>query len=283
MKADYPKDYSFLVHLGDVVFDVLSPSLIEQKAGWKPHYPPGQGMVDLAWYSHDIPGLAAQLMGNGVRIVDQHRTAVDPDTTDLKARLESNLTADSYLLFLDEADAGVPYEFFDMGRANEEFYSRVGDPRLRPGWTLPPTAPDDPLGVIQCSHHTVLTRDPDRALRLYVEILGGTVVERRYDERRDADSVFVAYARSVLEFATPRSGHVVDPRTGDEAAQDVYVGLALHVQDPERAAEHLRREGIAVTSGPRGDVVADAADTFGVEWTFSAAAIPANRAAGPAA
>lgn len=267
MKSDYPKDYSFLIHLGDVVFDVLSPSLILEKTGRSPAYPAGEGMADLAWYAEDVPGLAEKVIAHGYRIVGQGGEPIPPGP-DLARRLESSLTNDSDLFWVAWEDAGIAYEFFKMGESHREFYSRIGDPRLRPDWTLPPVSADDPLGVIRCSHHTVITRDASKGVRLYTRPIDGTIIDQHFDPRRNADSTFVSIANSVIEFAQVRDGHVIDPRTGAEADRDIYTGITLQVQDVERAAAHLVAEGLTVARD--GDeIYTDPAETFGVEWVFS--------------
>lgn len=267
MKPDYPKDYSFLIHLGDVVFDVLSPSLILEKTGWEPKYPKGQGLADLAWYSDDVPAVAERMFEAGLGVVTQHGETIPPGP-DLAARVKSGLTEDSRLIFARWEEVGIAYEFFDLGVSHREFYSRIGDPRLNPDWTLPPTSPDDPLGIVRARHHSVITRPGSRGLELYTDVLGGEVVHRGYDSRRDADSVFVKFAHSVIEFAAPRNGVVIDPRTNEAADRDICVGLTLQVASVERAARHLEAQGLTVLSD--GDQIhTDPVETFGVEWVFS--------------
>ncbi len=79
-------------------------------------------------------------------------------------------------------------------------------PRIAPGWTLPPVTDDDPLGIERCSHHTVLTGQPERALRLIVDVLGGNIVHEGRDELRGTTVTSVDLAGSILEYAVPDVG-----------------------------------------------------------------------------
>lgn len=272
MKPDYPKDYSFLVHLGDVNFDVLSPSVILAKTGHEPMYPKGEGLADMAWYAEQVPALARKILGGGFRIIDQAREQL-VDGPDLEAQLESSLTSDSDLFWVDGSDAGIPYEFFDLGQEHREFYSRIGDPRLNPSWVLPPTEESDPLGVIRSSHHTVVTGAASRGVELYVDVLGGIVVDQRESERWQGESTFVSFAESVIEFVRLREGAPQDPRTGQDAAGDIYAGITLQVQDIEKVRRHLAEQGLTLAPADRG-IRTLPAETFGVEWGFSLEAAP---------
>jgi catechol 2,3-dioxygenase-like lactoylglutathione lyase family enzyme len=262
LKGDYPKDYSIFIHIGGVVVDVLSPKLLALPEGKAAPYPEGHGLSDIAWYTEDARALARYLTSRGIGVRDQNGSLVEDGHLPV-----SNLADDCYILWTLPEDTGLTYEFLEMGEQHREFYSRQGDPRLNPCWTLPAPAADDPLGVVRNLHHTILTLDLERAERLYTQILPGQVVRRGVDAQWGAESVFIKFAGSVLEFARPNSGTITDVFTGEATDTDSYVGMTYQVVDLERVARHFTQQGIGfVREGET--LVTFPAETMGVRWTF---------------
>lgn len=262
LKGDYPKEYSVFVHLADVVVDVLSPALLTLPEGKENLYPDGQGLVDIAWYTEDARYLARHLANSGVRVRNQEGELVEDGN--LPA---SNVADDMYIFWTQPEDTGLTYEFLEMGPQHRQFYSRVGDPRLNPMWTLPAARPDDPLGILRSLHHTILTTNPDRAVRLYTEVLEGRVLRHGTNRAWDADSVFIEFARSTLEFAQPRAGLVHDVFTGAPTGLDSYVGMTFEVVDTDAVARHFARHDVPFEPFDGGlSTVQD--QTMGTTWTF---------------
>lgn len=259
----YPTGYSVFVHMGDVVVDVLAPGLLELPGGRQTPYPEGQGLADIAWYTEDACELARHLGTHQVRVRDQEGELVEGGDVPV-----SNLADDCYILWTLPDDTGLTYEFLEMGTQHREFYSRLGDPRLDPNWTLPQPSPDDPLGVVRNLCHTILTPDIARAKWLYTEVFGGSMIGNGTNPDLDADSIFIQFAGSVLEFARPRSGMVTDLFTGAPTDRDSYVGMTFQVMDTNRVAKQLESHdvgfessGAALTTSP--------SETMGVRWTFT--------------
>jgi catechol 2,3-dioxygenase-like lactoylglutathione lyase family enzyme len=263
LKGDYPKEYSIFVHLGDVVLDVLSPKLLELPEGKENIYPAGQGLNDIAWYADDAREVARHLVAHDIRVRDQEGALVKDGNLPV-----SNVADDMYILWTEPADTGLTYEFLEMGQQHRKFYSRAGDPRLDPNWTLPPVDPEDPLGIVKNLHHTILTLNPARAERLYTEVFHGEVLRRGINAAWDADSIFIRFADSVLEFARPRSGTVTDVFTGAKTDVDSYVGMTFQVLDIDRVARHLHGQGIEFKQS-NSLLSTIPSQTMGVRWTFT--------------
>src|SRR5690606_23318501 len=102
------------------------------------------------------------------------------------------------------------------------------DPRVQEGWQLPAPSEDDPLGIVRCVHHTVLTTDLDRALRLSVEAMGGVVADQGRDELLGADTTSVRLADSVLRYARPDPGSILAEGLAGTAA-DRYHSITWQV------------------------------------------------------
>ena len=143
------------------------------------------------------------------------------------------------LFFSVPEDAGLRYEFFPA-------IPFPLDPRIAPGWTVPPVTDDDPLGIERCSHHTVLTGRPERALRLVVDVLGGDIVHEGRDEIRGTTSTYVTWPVpfSSTPCPTPALGPTpTGPRT---IPNDTYHAITWKVADLERAERHLEAQGVRI-------------------------------------
>lgn len=264
LNPDYPINYSYFFVIGDVSLDVLAPSLLVLPGDRMAVYPKGQGLVDMAWYTDDVEGLARRLEEHGFRTRDQEGNVIRGGRVP-----ESNLVADCPMIWSLPEDTGLTYEYYQMAERHRPKYSERADPRLAPSWQPGVVDPSDPLGVVRCNHHTVLTEHPERAVRLF-DVLGGTSGPSTYDAVLDADVVPVRYAGSVIEFAAPRDTPLLDVLTGEPTHADQYVGMTFDVVDLEAVEAHLESHGVAL-SRVGDELVTDPRGTFGARWGFAPA------------
>lgn len=262
LNPDYPINYSYFYVLGDVCLDVLAPSLLVLPGDREAVYPKGEGLADIAWYTSRISDVSAHLEKNSFRTRDQEGNVLHNGNVP-----ESPLVADCPMIWTLPEDTGLTYEFYQMAERHWEKYSRRADPRLSPEWKPGVVDPNDPLSMIGSSAHTILTEDPDRALRLYVDVLGAQISGKDYNERLDADSVFVKYARSVLEFAKPRTGPILDVLTGDVTQSDQYHGITFEVEDIDKVSAHLRNQDVEFSVVGNG-IFTNPAKSKGAVWGF---------------
>ena len=261
LNPDYPINYSYFFVIGDVSLDVLAPSLLVLPGDREAMYPKGQGLVDIAWYADGIEDVARRLERHGFRTRDQEGNVIRDGRVP-----QSNLVADCPMIWSLPEDTGLTYEYYHMAARHRPKYSQRADPRLAPGWRAGVVDPADPLGVVRCAHHTVLTEQPDRAVRLF-DVLGGATGPRRHDALLDADVVPVIYAGSVVEFATPRSAPLLDVLTGEPTHADQYVGMTFEVVDLDAVENHLEGHGVRLhRSGD--ELVTDPRTSFGARWGF---------------
>jgi catechol 2,3-dioxygenase-like lactoylglutathione lyase family enzyme len=262
VRPDYPTDYCTFTPISDVFFDAVDPSRYVLHG--VQHYPSitEPHLSSLGFYVDGMAELHRALRAAGIRTLDQQGEVVAGDEP---PRSEAS---DMVLFWSDERDTGLRYEFFPGDRPF------ASDPRPRPGWTIPPVAPEDPLSIERCSHHTVLTGDVDRALRLVVDVLGATRVGAGRDAVRGTESTFVALAGSVLEYATPvAESHAMDDwRAHGEA--DTYHAITWKVRDLDRVGEHLARCAVGVRLRTDTLIVTDPADSIGIPWGFTTQPAP---------
>lgn len=259
----YPTDYSTFTPISDVLFDTIDPkryvllgvqryATVEQ-----PH------LKGFGWYFEGMPELFQTLKDRGFQVINQVDELADGDTPPTAAG------SSMPLFFSVPEDAGLRYEFFPA-------IPFPLDPRIAPGWKLPPVSDDDPLGIEHCSHHTVLTGRPERALRLVVDVLGGTIVHEGRDELRGTASTYVHLADSLLEYAIPDVGTPAHADWSHDDPNDTYHSITWKVADLERAEHHLEAQEVRIQARSEDTIVTDPATSLGVPWGFTTALIPGD-------
>jgi hypothetical protein len=189
------------------------------------------------------------------------------------------------LMWTDPATTGLSYELMEWSPERDALFARIADARFDPHWTLPPPSPHDPLGVEHCSHHTVLTRNLPRALRLLVDVLGGTVVHEDRNDLLGTTSTWVWLKDSLLEYAVPdaegtRATASLDGTTKPSLLgmpqEDRYHLIAWKVRNLDAVERHLADQRIRLEARDTTTLITDPADTLGVRWGFTTAVLPGD-------
>jgi catechol 2,3-dioxygenase-like lactoylglutathione lyase family enzyme len=173
------------------------------------------------------------------------------------------------LYFTRPEDVGLRYEFLPT-------IPFPLDPRIAPDWSVPPLSDEDPLGIECCSHHTVLTARPERALRLIVEVLGGNVVHQGRDGIRGTTGTFISLADSILEYAVPDAGTEAHADWAKDEPNDTYHSITWKVADLERAERHLLAQGVRIQMRSDDTLVTDPATSLGIPWGFTSSLTPGD-------
>jgi catechol 2,3-dioxygenase-like lactoylglutathione lyase family enzyme len=263
--AGYPTDYSIFTLLADVWFDCIDPD--RYVIGGHQCYPSvaEPHLNGFGWGVEGIADLYRELVRRGIRCTDQLDrpwTGDDPPTAAFSS---------TPLFWTLVDDTGLRYELYPitaMGRP---------DPRSDPGWALGDPDPADPLGLRRCSHHTVLTERPERALALVVDVLGGTVVHEGENEALGARSTYVFLGDGILEYASAlRPGTQAHADWAARAPLDTYHTLTFLVDDLDRVAGHLAACGVGIRRRDDVRIEVDPADALGVPWTFTTVSVPGD-------
>jgi hypothetical protein len=141
---------------------------------------------------------------------------------------------------------------------------------------VPPTSDDDPLGIERCSHHTVLTDRPERALRLVGDVLGGEIVYEGRDELRGTTGTYVRLADSILEYAVPDAGTAAHADWANDDRADTYHAITWKVADLERARHHLEAQGVCIQMRSDDTIVTDPTTSLGIPWGFTTSQTPGD-------
>jgi hypothetical protein len=250
-------DYSTFTLIADVLFDCIDPR--RYVVAGEQRYPgvDRPTLEGMGWYVEGLGSLYRSLRTQGFTVVDQLDRPAEGDDPPTAAGTQMPLC------FTTAQDAGLRHELLPP-------IPFPLDPRVQEGWALPPPSEDDPLGIVRCAHHTVLTNDLPRALRLSVEVFGGTVVDRRRDEVLGADTTSVRLADAVLRYAVPRGNSPVSDVFASNA-EDSYHSITWQVLDLDRVERHLSSVGVGLTARTDDLIVTDPRTSLGIPWGFMTA------------
>ncbi|MCX4815246.1 hypothetical protein OG601_32085 [Streptomyces sp. NBC_01239] len=259
----YPTDYSTFTPIRDVLFDMIDPERYVLQGVQRYASVDRPQLKGFGWYVEEIGDAYRALRRLGVGMVGQLDEPAEGDEPPTAPN------SPMPIFFTVPEDAGLRYEFLPQ-------IPFPLDHRLEPGWTLGPVSDDDPLGIERCSHHTVLTTRPERALRIVVEALGGTVVDERRDEVLGASSTYVRLADAVFAYAVPDEGTPAHADWARNAPNDTYHSITWKVVDLDRVARHLKSQGVRVRSRTDEVLVTDPETSLGIPWGFTTAPVPGD-------
>ncbi|MBB3665496.1 hypothetical protein FB384_004453 [Prauserella sediminis] len=211
------------------------------------------------WYVDGIEELLDWIRDLGYPVVDERNALVHEGVLPTAGRSKIPM------FWLEPEIAGQRYQFVSTGS--------LLDHRLKP-WSESAAVRNDPLGIVRCAHHTVLTAEPKRLVRLFADVLGGTVIHEGRDDDRGVDSVYVKLVDDVFEFAVPDRGSPAYADLPPGIPRDTYHSVTFQVADLDQVACHLAAEGVQLRSRTERRIVTDPRASLGVSWGFVPSAAP---------
>jgi len=262
----YPTDYCTFTPIADLFFDSIDP---------KKYVIDGEQRYDSISESHlngtgwgvveGIDEIYETLVANGIHSTDQANRPADPKSAPVAS------FNDAKLFYTLASDSGLRYEFYPSS------YIRSIDPRTDSNWKLPPVSKSDPLGIEFCSHHTILTDNVDRQLKLLVDILGGRVIHKGRNELLGTDSTYVNLAESVFEIAVPTvAGSYAMEDWLKTKPQDTYHAISFKVRDLDKVEKQLEATGVRLLVKNKTGLITNPKDSIGIPWGFYSTAVPGD-------
>jgi catechol 2,3-dioxygenase-like lactoylglutathione lyase family enzyme len=256
--------FASLVGIGDLCIEPMQPAFDDD--GWdkgpigRYFTRSGASWHSIAWYVDDVAGLtelrdaleAADVELLGLLGGRLEHAADAPEDRPIFTHPDSTLTQLEFM---------VPTQF-------------IFDPRLHVSYRSTWWHDTHPLHIRKQSHFTLATRDLDRAQKLYVEVIGGTVLHECERDLLGTHSTFVAIGRDdVVELAEPLESGTPIADYVDVHHHGLF-SVSLQVEDLAAAARYLASKGIAPQSVDAETFLSDPATTHGVHWAFTTAEIP---------
>lgn len=255
--SGYPPDYSTFTLIGDVLMDTIDPTryVIEGRQRLPTVKTPHLRLI--SWYIEGMKEACRELRRHGIRVTSQLDEVIEAD--EVPTACGSSMP----LFYTMAEDTGLRYSF------SPPSYVKASDPRSEPAWVSPSTPSTHPLGLKRCSHHTILTNRPERALKLLRNVLGGMVIEEGRNELLGATSTYVHLAGSTVECAVPDRGTSAYTDWETRAPNDTYHSITWQVASLERAERHLAAQGVRVHQQSSQTIVTDPDTSLGIPWGFS--------------
>jgi catechol 2,3-dioxygenase-like lactoylglutathione lyase family enzyme len=261
--GSYPTSYSTFTPMADVLMDTIAPTLyvlngVQQYASVdKPH------LKTIGWFAENSEGVYRSLRAAGIAMVDQYGKPAEGEDAPRSAGGGA-----MPLYFTVPESAGLRHEVLPD-------FPFALDHRNAPGWTAA-GAPEGPLGLQRCAFHTLLTDNPQRALHTLVDALGGKVIHEGRDEVTGAAASYVHLADTVLQVAVPDQGTAAYADWTATAPNDTYHSLTFKVADLDRAAEHLKSQGVGILIRTADTLVTDPDSSINVPWGFTTSQVPGD-------
>ncbi|KIX98598.1 uncharacterized protein Z520_05899 [Fonsecaea multimorphosa CBS 102226] len=262
----YPRDYSILTMIREVMFDCVDPTkyVVEGRQSLEDVDEPGH----LFCFGLAVDGadeIYKVCIDHGIRSTDQANrlgSLKKPPITGFK-----NAT----LFFTLPESAGLRYQIYPVSATGPP------DPRAEPGWKLPPVAENDPLALEFCSHHTILSANPVKAFNFLIGILKGRIIHQGRNELLETDSTYISLGDGVYEVAVPtRAGSFAAEDLKFNAPFDTYHALTWKVKDLAKVRRHLEDKKIPLLMQNEHMVVTDPKYTIGVPWGFTDQKVPGD-------
>lgn len=261
---DLPDHYSRLCMVADVLVDTVQPTRYIMQGEQKMAGVDRTVLQNIGWYADDIDETFRALRRNDILVLSQFGEPVLGDEPP-----DVGQGGGIKMFFTDPADRGLRYQFLPWFRLPV-------DPRSDPEWTLPPVSDDDPLGIERCAQHVIVTAQPARALRLFVDALGGTVIHEGRDEARGLTGPYVHLADGVYHFGEPDAGTPDADALAEKLPADNYVAMTWKVVDLDRAARHLEANGVRIAVRTDDTIVTDPATSIDTAWGFTTRSVPGD-------
>jgi catechol 2,3-dioxygenase-like lactoylglutathione lyase family enzyme len=146
------------------------------------------------------------------------------------------------------------------------------DPRFESDWSNKPWR-DHPLGIEGASHIGVIVGDMSKAKRLYVDVLGGTLIHEEETKGRK-QSAFVAVGEdSVVELILPHSPSTPEGQDLEKNGEGIY-SLVFKTNNLRKAQEFLKAQHLQPEPDGADSIVLGPDQAFGMVIGFTQRTLP---------
>jgi catechol 2,3-dioxygenase-like lactoylglutathione lyase family enzyme len=258
--SPYEKRDASLVVLGDCVIEPLAPAL--RVPGWDAlplgrfYQRFGAHWHSIAWYTDDAGEMWQRCTDAGVRVL-----------TGGGGRADTRPGPDG-IIMTHPKDTITQLQFVGPHEA-----LRQRDPRGRPDWDPDRWVDRHPVGTPGLAYTTVLTRDRERAEKIYADVLGGTVIHKGSSALTGTDDTYVLLGDTVVQLSTPHTDGTIAAR--DLAANnEIHHAAAFRVRDLDATEAYLASKGVTAVARDDRTLLTDPSTTHGVPFRWTAWDVP---------
>jgi hypothetical protein len=147
------------------------------------------------------------------------------------------------------------------------------DPRSKPDFDPNYWRDHHPSTIERLAYTTAITKDLERAKRIYVDELGGTLLHENESELTGTRNAYVALGETVIELALPT---VADSFAGRDLAAngEIHHAAAWKVADLGQAEKYLVSKGLQVSYRDDETLLFDPETTHGAYFRFTTWSVP---------
>lgn len=244
-----------LVVLGDSVIEPLAPAF--RVEGWdvtplgRFYQRFGNHWHSAAWYTDDAGELWQRFTDNGIRVYVEG------------GRLTDERPAASSAIMTHPKDTLMQLEFI-----NPPANITDKDPRLKADWDPAWWLDNHPLGLHGLAYTTVLAKNLDRARTVYVDVIGGELLDEGDSSLTGTRDLYVKVGEVVVQISQPVSGGTIAAE--DMAANgEIHHAAAWRIEDLEQAESYLAAKGIKTAARDDHTLISDPATTHGANFRWT--------------
>jgi catechol 2,3-dioxygenase-like lactoylglutathione lyase family enzyme len=255
-----------MVAIADCIVEPMAPR--KDVAGWEATPMGkfttrfGQHWHSVAFYTDDVAALWDRLIEHGIRVVRGGK----PEDGD------GGRPGPFAPIYTHPRDTVTQLEF-----AQRRPRQRVGDfaqpgevdPRYLPGWSSAWWSAHHPLAIERMSYLTVVSDDEDKARRVFLDVLGGTLLSESRCSLTETRDLFVGLGtQTVVQLAFPDNETSLAGRDLATSGESLHA-VAFAVRDLDAAADYLVSKGLAIVGRDDKTLLVDPATTFGAPFRFT--------------
>jgi catechol 2,3-dioxygenase-like lactoylglutathione lyase family enzyme len=248
------RDASLLV-IGEVLMEPMMPAKRENLRNLsvkKFHDRFGQHFHSIAWYVDDVEDISARLDQANLRLFNIVGTQVKPPHK-----------MDAVWTHPRETPGQLEFAL------NGDF---AKDPRFESDWSNKPWR-EHPLGIEGASHIGVIVGDMSKAKRLYIDVLGGTLIHEEETKGRK-QSAFVAVGEdSVVELILPHSPSTPEGQDLEKNGEGIY-SLVFKTKNLSKAQEFLKSKQLRPEAEGKDSIILGPDQAFGMVLGFTQRSLP---------
>lgn len=256
--ADDKRDASLVV-LGDAVIEPLSPAF--RVPGWdmaplgRFYQRFGTHWQSIAWYTDDADEIWRRCVDAGVRVLSGGAMADTPP-------------GPNGIIMTHPKDTVAQLQFMGPRPSVQQ-----RDPRLKPDWDGNWWVDNHPIGSPGLAYTTVLTRDQQRAERIYTEVIGGTLLHKGSSALTGTDDTYVLLGDTVVQLSTPNTDGTIAAR--DMATNnEIHHAAAFRVRDLDDTEAYLQSKGVRTVARDDHTLITDPATSQGVPFRWTTWDVP---------
>lgn len=150
------------------------------------------------------------------------------------------------------------------------------DPRYLPGWSSAWWSTHHPLGIERLGYITVVSDDEEKARRVFLDVLGGTLlVEDRSPLTETRDLYLAIGTQTVVQLSFPDNATSLAGRDLATSGATLHAA-AFTVRDLDAAAAFLTSKGVSIAGRDDETILIDPADSFGAPFRFTTRRLPGD-------